>query len=300
MSTTKDITSRIFLPGAGDLYSKIKFIADEVVDYENPVATTSGTYYITDILEDGTYYFAVRSVDDAGNISDVAYKKLVVEGAPQPVSQLNYSFLPGPKIYLYWQPSPAGDVASYNIYSNNGSGEINYSTIYDSVSGTSWTSDILSNGAWKFNVRCMDDQGLEETNFHNEIYVNIDETVGYPEPPSNLRAYAVSGGRIKLIWDASPSSDVRQYNIYYDNGTSVIDYANKLASVNHSDYFFGILSFTYTSPALSHAVTYKFGIRAENWAGVEEKNTTVVASATADTLAPPKPTLEASGMMGGR
>lgn len=296
-----DFKENLFLPAAGDISSQIKFFADEVVDYENPIASTSGTVYITDILDDGVYYFVVKAVDDAGNLSEAACKKLIVNGAPQPVFSLNYSFKPGPKIYLYWQPSRADNLYTYNIYSNNGSGEIDYSQIYDSTDQTFWTSDILSSGIWKFNVRCMDASGLEETNFHNEITVNITSGISYPEPPSNLRAYAISNGKIKLVWNESSSSDAAKYNIYYDNGSGTIDYSKKIASVNHTNYFGGLSEVSYITLPLVNGVTYKFGVRTENIAGTEEKNTDIVASATADTQAPSRvSTIQAQDLLGGR
>jgi len=296
-----DIISVAAIPPAGELYSKIKFLADEVVDYRNPVAEASGTHYITPILPDRVHYYVVKAVDEAGNLSDAACVKIEASGAPYPISNLRYSSLPGPKIYLYWQESPSDDVDHYNIYSNAGSGEIDYSSPIAQASGTYWQSEeILSSGVWKFNVRAVDKDGFEETNFHNEITIEDVENLGYPQPPSNLTATPISNGRIELSWDSSLSNDVKQYNIYHDAGSGSINYDEPFASVESVQDYIGRLRYMFVTPPLQHGVLYTFGVRAENIAGSEEKNTGVVASARADVLGPEKPSVSVSGFYGGR
>ncbi|MBI4054862.1 MAG: fibronectin type III domain-containing protein [Elusimicrobia bacterium] len=95
-----------------------------------------------------------------------------------------------------------------------------------------------------------------------------------PEAPSNLSATSLTGRRIRLDWTVSPSTNVSHYNIYYDSGTGVIDYAVRLSSVSAS-------SSTFTTDPLVAGVTYKFGVRTVDDNNVEELNTNVVASATA-------------------
>jgi len=106
----------------------------------------------------------------------------------------------------------------------------------------------------------------------SSLSTKIDTTP--PLPPSDLLAISIEDKKIKLTWSFSPSDDVGLYNIYFDNGTGVIDYKKILASVNSKINM-------WISPPLNDNVVYKFGVRAVDTSGNEEKNTTVTASALA-------------------
>jgi hypothetical protein len=72
----------------------------------------------------------------------------------------------------------------------------------------------------------MDNVGnLEVPNCH-WVYVN-----SFPLPPSNFQGQEVGFCQVKLSWEASPSSDVRYYNIYSDQGTGTIDYTTPVKKV---------------------------------------------------------------------
>ncbi|MBI4064301.1 MAG: hypothetical protein HY401_08395 [Elusimicrobia bacterium] len=92
--------------------------------------------------------------------------------------------------------------------------------------------------------------------------------------PSNLRAAPLEGRKIKLDWDPSASTYTASYNIYYDSGTGAVNYADLLSSVSHP-------TTSYVTNPLTAGVTYRFGIRAQDLLGLEEKNTSVQASAAA-------------------
>ena len=95
-----------------------------------------------------------------------------------------------------------------------------------------------------------------------------------PEPPRAFAAASLGGDRIQLNWDVSPTTTVVRYNLYFDNGTGTIDYTVFLASVTGSET-------SLTTDVLSNGVTYKFGLRAVDDLGQEEKNTGTTASASA-------------------
>jgi N-acetylneuraminic acid mutarotase len=103
-----------------------------------------------------------------------------------------------------------------------------------------------------------------------------------PEPPSELEAIQLDQSKIYLTWLPSPSEDVEKYNIYFDNGTGVIDYSNPIASVYHPQT-------SWTSESLIDGVIYTFGVRAVDKAGNEEKNTDVIVSVKAVSTTPPSP-----------
>jgi len=90
-----------------------------------------------------------------------------------------------------------------------------------------------------------------------------------PIPPRGLKAWVVEENRVKLSWDASQSENVVSYNIYYDGGSGKMDYGNAIGSVPS-----GTLSWV-TPFALTRG-TYRFGVRAVNAEGDEDRNTYVV------------------------
>lgn len=92
-----------------------------------------------------------------------------------------------------------------------------------------------------------------------------------PGPPSDLNGVAVPKYKVKLEWQASSPGNPAKYNIYYDNGNGKINYNQSIGTVPHP-------TTTWISPALSKGITYKFGVRAENESGEEEKNADVVVS----------------------
>ena len=100
--------------------------------------------------------------------------------------------------------------------------------------------------------------------------------------PQNATADAVEGGKIELNWQHSSNGEKAKYNIYYDKGTGSVDYTTPIADVDYPTK-------TWTSSALTDGVTYIFGIRAVDPSGLEEKNTNVTGSATADSTPPGKP-----------
>ncbi|MFC1679043.1 fibronectin type III domain-containing protein [Elusimicrobiota bacterium] len=93
-----------------------------------------------------------------------------------------------------------------------------------------------------------------------------------PLAPSVLEAVSLSGNKIALGWTPSPSNDITQYRLYYDNGAGVVDYSSPLA-------VFASTETTYITGILTSSAAYKFALRALNHCNVEESNMHVLASA---------------------
>ena len=75
---------------------------------------------------------------------------------------------PGPGFLI--GPPPAG----YNIYSNAGSGPINYNTPIATVYSFSWTSPPLAHpDTWRFGVRAFNNYG-EEKNLDAAVTIILD------------------------------------------------------------------------------------------------------------------------------
>lgn len=93
-----------------------------------------------------------------------------------------------------------------------------------------------------------------------------------PTPPGSLSAAAAAGNRVVLGWDPSPSESVVEYRVYYDAGTGAVSYAAPLAVVPSSVSAF-------TTGVLASSAAYRFALRAFNRCGLEDGNTSVLASA---------------------
>ena len=92
-----------------------------------------------------------------------------------------------------------------------------------------------------------------------------------PAPATSFSAATVPTG-VRLDWTNSSSSDMREYRLYWDNGSGVISYTSPITVIPYP-----INSFTM---GVQHEGTYHFGLRAVDKAGNEEKNTDLIASAT--------------------
>ena len=88
-----------------------------------------------------------------------------------------------------------------------------------------------------------------------------------PEPASGFTGNVTETG-ITLEWSHSPASDIHAYKLYWDNGTGTINYDAAYATIYHPEN-------TFTLNLQTEGV-YRFGLRAVDKAGNEEKNTDVV------------------------
>ncbi len=97
---------------------------------------------------------------------------------------------------------------------------------------------------------------------------------GSPSPPQpgGLYAAALGGGRIAVSWEPSPFEGITAYDLYYDGGSGTIDYGAPLAVLSP-------LQDSYITGVLVSSAAYRFALRAVHRCGVEEKNTSVAASA---------------------
>lgn len=112
------------------------------------------------------------------------------------------------------------------------------------------------------------------------VYTGFDAPVTFttqastPAAPGALTAGSVAGSKIAISWEFSPWDGVTYYKLYYDNATGTIDYNTAYA------VFTSTVS-EWTTGALAAGNVYRFGLRAVNRCGIEETNTSVVASAQA-------------------
>lgn len=163
--------------------------------------------------------------------------------------------------------NPAGTVFEVQRSTDNTS----FSPAGSVISATHVVAGLTGPSTHYFRVRALNG-GSVPTAFAATVSTFVFGTP--PSPPVGLAAASAGALRIRLEWGPSPSTSVVRYNLYFDSGTGTIDYSAPLSTFTAS-------ATTFLSAPLSAGVTYRFGLRAQDGLGQEERNTSVQASAVA-------------------
>lgn len=98
-----------------------------------------------------------------------------------------------------------------------------------------------------------------------------------PQPPSDLRAVAMAGLKIRLDWQKSPSSGVTQYRIYQATVAAAFDFSSPLGSVSAQTTSYLVAS------GLEDGKLYRYVVRASSGT-LEERNTAEASARAFDAL----------------
>lgn len=179
-------------------------------------------------------------------------------------------------------------MTGYHVYSNGGSGPVNYaapiatvSTLTYSTSALAYPSDTV------YAVRAFDTvSGLEEQNVDARVRLVLDATganvTARPNPPVNVWAAPTAGGGAVVHWSYNPAGQGAAptgFKVWATVG-SVVDYTAAPVSVPYT----GPVG-SATLSGLTDGVSYAIGVRAFSGSLVEP-NTTAIASVTGDRTAP--------------
>ncbi|HXS99929.1 MAG TPA: kelch repeat-containing protein, partial [Elusimicrobiota bacterium] len=142
-----------------------------------------------------------------------------------------------------------------------------YSQVYSSAVLAFGDSGLTSCTSYYYRVRNRNGIGVPTS--YDAVTTAF--TLGAaPSPPDALTAQAASGGLVSLSWLPSPTSGLGGYHLYAS--TNAVSYATVYATIPAG-------TTGYVTPALSTGTVYRFALRAFS-CGIEETNTTVVASVT--------------------
>ena len=171
----------------------------------------------------------------------------------------------------------------YYVYSNAGSGPINYNVAIATIYGftlTTWTSTPLSYpDTWMFGVRAFNEYGIEQ-NLDCEVTIVLDasgnDITQRPLPPQHLRAFPTAAGGIRVEWaynTISPDPIPTGFHVYAGNGGSP-SYTSPVATVS----FFSAIAGTFVANIgpYTPGIVYTIGVRAYNGVA-EEPNTNTVS-----------------------
>ncbi len=151
-----------------------------------------------------------------------------------------------------------------------------YASVVSSVVTASYTdASLIGCTSFYYRVRNLNGAGLA-TGFDATVQIFTANTV--PAPASGLTATAAGGNRVGLSWVPSPTEGITVYDVFYDSGTGVVNYAAPLATVPSS-------MTAYTSAVLTSSGSYIFAVRAKHRCGVEETNGVYATAAATNTIA---------------
>lgn len=187
---------------------------------------------ITEQLSTGTHKFSVRSVDNLGNESDLIEENVTI-GTFQNIPRfITWEYLENYRIKISWEEPSSGAPDAYRIYSNDGSGEVDKTHIYDTVDGSLKEAEFdLTAGDWVFVVEALNDNVESSNMFAAEMTIPRENAT----PPNVLNennlniAVAlqnVSVGKLRVSFPWVYGTWADKFRIYHDNGTGTVDYGN--------------------------------------------------------------------------
>ncbi|MDO8803879.1 MAG: fibronectin type III domain-containing protein, partial [Elusimicrobiota bacterium] len=139
------------------------------VNTSTTFTTSTTTYTDTGLLGCTSYTFQIWNVNRSNVATQYSALGPIFTGNPTPLPPGNLSAesLSGNRIRLTWEPAPFEGITGYILYSDDGTGTINYGIMLGGgiISGTSYTTDVLaSSAAYKFSLRARHRCGVVETN----------------------------------------------------------------------------------------------------------------------------------------
>jgi|GEM_PF-6051880 len=146
---------------------------DGVADSATPVATVNGsngtTFGIFVPLTLNTMnHFVVTATDAAGNESISTVVPTITQDsiAPSAPSFLSASTGSDGRVSISFAASASSDVSKYEVFSDNRTGTVNYTTPIATVTAptTSVVTNVLANGTYRFVVRAVDMAGNVDQN----------------------------------------------------------------------------------------------------------------------------------------
>ncbi|MBP7653255.1 LruC domain-containing protein [Candidatus Dependentiae bacterium] len=199
----------------------------------------------------------------------------------------------------------SGDIITYKISITNNSGKdinnLNIENIYDNglnfISNSSYPAQDTTSAnrmEWRLEKISADsgivyyyESKICEDTFYigktlnsvclltvsNKLTASDTETditviAGYPLPPENFQAQDFGNGNILLTFDKSISPNIKEYKIYSDNGSGIIDYSVPIIVIPAGD----TASYSFYKNDLQTEKDYLFGVRATDNNLFEEKN----------------------------
>lgn len=215
-------------------------------DFTGAVMYASSTTWpvsLTGLADETTYFTRLRATYMGFDPSPYAslLSLFVCGSAPvYPPSNLAAESRPGNRIYLSWDLSPAANAAQYSLYSDYGTGAIDYGSPMAVLTSTETgytTPVIASSGSYKFTLRAMTACGSEESNVNVmasapavEALTGVKTAVRIPQTGKRLSGNRVTVMAEPILGDAA---QIRQVIFQYKASTAAEWLEIIPANLNH-------------------------------------------------------------------
>ena len=164
------------------------------------IASPTTNAFTDTALADGTYFYEVSAVDDAGESTSKASVSATVNNEPPTAPTNLTATVNGSNVNLNW--NEVSDATSYNVYRD--------SSLIASPTTNAFTDTTLADGTYLYEVSAVDDAGESTSKASVNATVNNEP----PTAPTNLSA-SVNQDTVNLSWDEV--SDATSYNVYRDS-----------------------------------------------------------------------------------
>jgi hypothetical protein len=252
----------------------------------------SGTYTVQagdDTTDTPRVFF--ETTTGKGSYRDVVAEITIDTVAPPTPTSLTQSIDQTTLIAtLSWtRSSPETDVSQYNIYSNAGSGAVDYINAVGTIAKDGTTNQFTTpaldaNKLYTFGIRAQDTAGnIEE----NTSTVNVPTDFTPPDPPAALVQPTSlndtifkfdSNNSLAFSWSSSPSADAASYRLEIDDNSDFSSVITSQETTNTS------LALTSTELTLSDGVYYWRVFAIDDAANVSTTAQTASTAATPDNI----------------
>ena len=158
-------------------HSRMEIKSKADVDTIEPVVITENTSFSE--VRDGLTYYAVVSVDDAGNDGDISNIVSIAPDitAPEPVIDLKIESSDNRMIILTWKASTSMDISGYYIYRSVENSSIESLVLYTKADSIAFNDTGVEQGkTYYYVVRAVDNAGNEDSNI-NMVSIDARDSV---------------------------------------------------------------------------------------------------------------------------
>ncbi|MFC1990253.1 fibronectin type III domain-containing protein [Chloroflexota bacterium] len=212
---------------------------------------TSSNYTDTPLYGGGTYYYAVKAVDEGTNESGYSDEASDTAVDIAPAAPNGLGATPGDEqISLDWDDNVETDLAGYNIYRGPSSG--NYTQIESLWTSSNYTDTGLVFDTYYYVVTAVDaiDPVAYESDNSSEVSATPNDIA--PAAPTGLAA-TPGDFQVSLDWNDNTEPDLAGYNVY----------RSLTSGDNYTQVNVGLVSTSnYTDTGLTNGTTYYYVVTA--------------------------------------
>jgi hypothetical protein len=192
------------------------------------------------LLDNTDHYYRVRAWDGVGLKSDYVFNQFNLSDIMPPIRPQNFSVNPvplGDALNISWNIS-LDDTVKYEVWWEEPDTKI--WTVLKNVTQPYhhfiWSSDLLINGSsYRFKIRSWDKVGYNSSFTPIKSVIHRDYLA--PNPPTNVKAIAISDTMVNLTWSPTSDNDVEGYFVYVNKpGTTSGGPYKRIGKTNNLSY----------------------------------------------------------------